>query len=68
MNELISDQINGLLTDKSEDAFSEAIKYLIINGKVRRQMSESARQIVEKYAPENIFNQWDIFFKNIKNK
>ena len=68
VNELISDQINGLLTDKSEDAFSEAIKYLIINGKVRRQMSDSARQIVVKYAPENIFNQWDIFFKNIKNK
>ena len=66
VNELINDHINGLLTEKNEDAFSEAIKYLIINEKVRRQMSESARQIVVKYAPENIFNQWDNFFQNIK--
>jgi len=68
VNELITDQMNGVLTENNEDSFSEAIKYLIINEKVRRQMSESARQTVEKYAPENIFNQWDIFFKNIKNK
>ena len=57
--ELIRDGENGLLADDGAAGFAEALRRLIRDASLRRRLGENARAFAERYAPENIWDQWE---------
>ena len=47
-----------LVRNQDADALGEAIVMMIEDAELRRRCSEESKNIVEKYSPENIYNQW----------
>jgi len=68
VNELIINNINGLLTENDEKSFSNAINYLIENNTIRKSMSEESIMSVSKYHPKYIFEQWNDFFLSLVSR
>ena len=58
VNELIVDGENGFLCDDGVTPLADALRKLMENRELRIQMGQSARNSMEKYSAENIWNQW----------
>ncbi|MBO5589338.1 MAG: glycosyltransferase [Anaerovibrio sp.] len=58
VNELIVDGENGFLCDDGVNPLADALRKLMENRELRIQMGQSARNSMEKYSAENIWNQW----------
>ena len=65
VNEIIKDNINGILCDEGTDSLSCALLKLAGNNSLRYQLGNQARNDMELYKPENIWNQWDCFIKKV---
>lgn len=69
VNELIIDGYNGFLCDDGIDDFAEKMKILMQNEDLRKKMGQNAKESMQQFAPEKIWNQWeDLIAKVIKKK
>ena len=68
VNELITDGVNGLLCDDGADALAEALDKLMSNKAMRVRMGKAAKKSVSKYAPKEIWNQWESLMGKIAAK
>lgn len=48
-----------------ECALAEALKKLMLDDDLREQMGIAARQEMKKYAPKNIWQQWDELIREV---
>lgn len=58
-NELIIDRENGLLCEDGVDSFTDALVKLIGNDELRRKMGVYAKQSMQIYSPNVIWNEWE---------
>ena len=55
----------GLLAGDGAAGFAAALRRLIRDASLRRRLGENARVFSERYAPENIWNQWENLLNRI---
>lgn len=66
---LINDGENGLLVNvNDEKMMTDAIKKVLSDEKMAKQMGEKASEICETLAPEKIYGQWENFIKSVVNR
>lgn len=65
VNELIINGYNGFLCDDGVDDFAEKMKILMQNEELRKQMGQNAKESVQQFAPEKIWNQWEDLMEKI---
>lgn len=58
VNELIVDGENGFLCDDGVEPLTYALRKLMENRELCIQMGQSARESMQKYSADNIWNQW----------
>lgn len=58
VNEVIDDGENGYLVPDVDD-FAEKLKQLMSDENLRRTMGRKAKESMRRFAPENIWRQWD---------
>ncbi len=58
-NEMITDEVNGLLTVPTPEDFAAALKRLVKNYELRMKLGKKARDDIRKCSPVNIWSQWD---------
>lgn len=72
VNEIINDNVNGILCDDGIDSFAEALKKLMSDYDYRLKLGKQAKKDMEKYAPEIIWDKWENLIReivaNYKNK
>ena len=56
VNELIIDGYNGFLCDDGIDDFAEKMKILMQNEDLRKKMGQNAKESMQQFAPEKIWN------------
>lgn len=61
VNELINDNVTGLLADgiNNKESLSQALARLMEDDSKRNSMSLACVQSMKQYAPEIVFNQWE---------
>lgn len=64
VNELIDDGKNGYLVSDVDD-FAEKLKKLMSDENLRRTMGEGAKKSMRRFAPENVWRQWDNLVKEV---
>lgn len=64
VNELVRDGKTGLLVDDGVDALAEGLKTLMENQELRERMGRAAHEAMKEFAPEKIWNQWEILLKS----
>ncbi len=68
-SDIIRNDEDGLLVENGNTKkLAEAIIYLIEHEEIRIRMGEKARISSQRYAPEQIMNQWTNLFNELKNK
>ena len=65
VNELLVDGYNGFLADASPEDFAAKLKILMDDPALRMKMGNNGLESMKKYAPQNIWNQWEDFLMNI---
>ena len=65
VNEIIINGYNGFLCEDGVDDFADKMKILMQDEKLRKQMGENARKSMDRFAPEKIWNQWEILIKEV---
>lgn len=65
VNEIIINGYNGFLCEDGVDDFADKMKILLQDEKLRKQMGENARKSMDRFAPEKIWNQWEILIKEV---
>ena len=65
VNELINNNETGYLCEDSIDAFSKALDKLMNDKKLRIKMGKAAKESMKQFAPENIWDKWDLLLKNL---
>ena len=68
VNEIIRDGENGLLAGDGAAGFAASLRRLIRDASLRRRLGENARVFSERYAPENIWNQWENLLNRIHSE
>ncbi|MBR2694467.1 MAG: glycosyltransferase [Thermoguttaceae bacterium] len=68
VGELVKDGENGLLADDGAAGFAAALRRLIQDASLRRRLGENARVFAERYAPENIWDQWEELLTRVIRK
>lgn len=68
VNELIIDGYNGFLCEDGIDDFAKKLKLLMNNPEMRKRMGENARESMKKFAPQKIWDQWEILINTIGSK
>lgn len=59
VNSLIQDGETGYLTDPDVHSYRDALKNLMDDANLRKNMGEAGRLYVQKYRPEKIWEQWE---------
>lgn len=67
-NEIITDRVNGLLTEPNYKDFSIALKSLAENRSFRMALGMKARSDIQKYSPDNIWPLWDGLIRKLADK
>lgn len=67
VNEIIINGENGLLADDGVDDFANKLSYLIENEELRIKFGEEGRKTILQYAPDLIWDKWEILLKSIDN-
>ena len=62
VNRLIVDNVNGYLASDAND-FTEKIRRLILDVGLRRRLGEEARRSMRQYAPEKVWNAWQVLLQ-----
>ncbi len=63
---IIQDGVTGVLIEPGNtEKFAEAIIHLIENTEWRRRLSAASLAGLEKFSPENIYNEWRTLFNNL---
>lgn len=65
VNELIIDGENGFLCDDGVDDFANKLAMLIDNQALRIQMGEKARQSMQIYSPQRIWDRWESLLNSL---
>lgn len=65
VNELIVDGKNGFLTDPNANDYADKLKTLMINDEIRENMGICAKHSIMKYAPKNIWDEWEKLIRNV---
>lgn len=64
-NDLIRDGVTGYLAGSSESDFQEKLETLMSNAELRNQMGKAAKKLSQEYAPEKIWNQWEMLIQQV---
>ncbi len=67
VNELIVDGENGFLCEDGIEDFANKMRHVMEDRELRVKMGIKAKQSMQKYAPENIWNQWESLIKELVN-
>lgn len=59
VNELIVDGVNGFLADNTPEDFAAKLKALMDDRNCRVKLGGSGHEMMKRYAPETIWNQWE---------
>ncbi len=59
VNEIIKDGVNGILCEDGVAPFSEALKKLMENEMLRKELGKNAKASVSVYAPEKVWQAWE---------
>ncbi len=59
VNEIIKDGSNGILCDDTIEDFARGLAELMDDADKRQQYGKQAKEDMKKYAPENIWKQWE---------
>jgi len=62
---LIIDGENGFLCDDGVDDFANKLAMLIDNQALRIQMGEKARQAMQIYSPQRIWDRWESLLNSL---
>lgn len=60
VSDLIENGKSGLLVTRSVDELARALKELMNHPALRKTMGNAGRQAMKQYAPEHIWNQWEM--------
>lgn len=63
VSDLIENGKSGLLVTRSVDELAGALKELMNHPALRKTMGNAGRQAMKQYAPEHIWNQWEMVLK-----
>ena len=59
VNELIKSDVNGYLVEEGPEPFSKALAALMKDEELRRKLGKGARESMESFRPEVVWNSWD---------
>lgn len=65
VNELIKDGNTGILCDDGVEPLRDALDILMRNKEMRVKMGRNAKEDMQQYAPEKIWDKWEFLLKNI---
>lgn len=65
VNELIVDGKTGYLCDDGTEAFAAALDKLINDKSLRVMMGKSAKESMEQFSAQNIWDKWELLLKNV---
>lgn len=65
VNELIIDGKTGILCDDGVEPFAWAFEKLMMSQELRIQMGQAGRERMRQFAPEIIWNQWELLLQKI---
>lgn len=65
VNELVKDGETGLLVGDGVDALAEGLKKLMGDERLRKQMGRAAHETMKEFAPEKIWDQWEVLMKDV---
>ena len=65
VNELIIDGYNGFLCEDGINDFAEKLQILMSDLELRKKMGNNARETMKKFAPEKIWNQWELLINKV---
>lgn len=67
--DLIKNEQTGFLTKNNPQSFAAALARLMEDAELRQKMGSAARESMQQYDPEVIFNQWESLLNDlVKNK
>ena len=66
VNELIVDGKNGYLCDDGIEAFATALDKLMNDKSLRVVMGKSAKESMEQFSAQNIWDKWELLLKDVK--
>lgn len=59
VNTLIQNNQNGILCENNKYALAEALKMLMSNSTLRKELAMNAKTGIEKFSPQNIWPLWE---------
>ena len=65
-NEILEDKKSGFLCDDGIDAFADAMDKLIEDKSLRIKMGKAAKESMQQFAPEKIWNKWEALLDSLK--
>lgn len=65
VNSIIKNGFNGFLVDDGIDDFAEKLEILISNEELRKKMGVNAYKSMKVFAPEKIWDQWEILINKL---
>ena len=68
LNELIEDNVTGLLSDDGVEALAKTMARLMVDMDLRVRLGAAAREAMRSYAPEKIWGAWDDLLEDTVNK
>lgn len=68
--DLVEDGVNGLLAEgnNDEDSLAIALNTMMQDNLLRKDMGKHGVESMKKYAPDNIFEQWNKLFQRVSGK
>lgn len=66
VNELVHDGENGLLCADGAESYSQGLARLMGNQTLRAQMGQRARDRVQAYSADSIWQQWLDFLEQVR--
>lgn len=64
-NDLIVNGVTGYLSDSTESDFQEKLEALMCDAELRHQMGKAAWEESQKYAPEKIWDKWEMLIQRV---
>lgn len=65
ISELVKDGYNGFLCDDGIDDFADKLKLLMSDADLRQKLGGNARESMRAFAPEKIWDEWEILINNV---
>lgn len=64
--DIIKNNFNGkIIKEGDEQAFADALAYLMTNANLRKKMGSNARSVIEKYSEEAVMQKWLSLFQSL---